>query len=196
MLYSCSVRVDNFPWIGSCPVWSTTASDTVHRVRVEICHVNPLILVYACVPPSLNPSPFPLTDWSSLLEAQLILLFFIIILVCVCVCKDAASNRRAGRLHSSRGRLGLGSGSRGLYQHWLLLCLPQIHYGVLQRDRGDFRCHQQPSVMDLINHAGCHVCGRSVLFYYFHFCPAWYLKSPCQLFNSFKFIFDHQNGTF
>lgn len=86
MLYSCSVSVDNFPWIGSCPVWSTTASDTVHRVRVEICHVNPLILVYACVPPSLNPSPFPLTDWSSLLEAQLILLFFIIILVCVCVC--------------------------------------------------------------------------------------------------------------
>lgn len=81
-----------------------------------------------------------------------------------CVCEDATSDRRAGGLHSSRGRLGLGSGGRGLYQHWLLLCLPQVHHSVLQRDRGDLQCHQQPSVMDLIDYACCHVCRRSVQF--------------------------------
>ncbi len=116
---ACSVHVDNFPWIGSHPVWTSIWHSS--QGWELLCESS--FSVCACVRSALNYFLFLLTDWSSVLEAQLILLLFVVV-VSVCVWR-CASDRRAGGLHSSRGRLGLGSGGRGLYQHWLLLCLPK-----------------------------------------------------------------------
>lgn len=58
--------------------------------------------------------------------------------------------------------MGLGSGGGGLHLHWLLLCLPQIHHCIFQRNRSYLCCHPQPGVLDLLHHAGSDVCWRWV----------------------------------
>lgn len=80
----------------------------------------------------------------------------------ILVSRHASSVGWSCRLHTTWRWLGLGSGGWGLHLHWLLLCLSQIHHGVLQGHRGHLRFHTQSGVLDLLHHARCHVRWRWV----------------------------------
>lgn len=86
--------------------------------------------------------------------------FVSVFVVFFLVSRHASSAGWAPGVYPSRGWLGLGCGGGSLHLHRLLLRLPQIYHRVLQGDRDHLRRHAQSGVLDLIHHAGCHVCWR------------------------------------